>query len=216
MLSVTGKYPMPTVAEIEKLLPAAKHLIAKRYRFIETAQAGAIASKFGLSRDQMKTAIVLADRLRRQQQLFEKHPGFRVDGMVDITAPINLAPVQPSPEEIERRQAESLRKWREHKAAQEAARKSEPQEWTMPGKHKRIPIERQVWIGQQLLAVKAKLPHGHFRAWVENNSGLTWSQASRLVRLAREAAQREEGSSRTTEPKSADARQRADMGQIAA
>jgi hypothetical protein len=89
-----------------------------------------------------------------------------------------------------------------------------------PAKGEHVPIERQVWLGQRLLEVKAKLPRGHFRRWVEDHSGISWTQASRFIQAAnatvQEAAQREEGSSRTVEPETADARQRADMGQIAA
>jgi hypothetical protein len=92
----------------------------------------------------------------------------------------------------------------------------------MPGKQGRIPIERQIWLRQQLLAVKAKLPHSHFRAWVEEKSGLTWSQASRFVKLAKETPQQvaqsdgEQSRTPTIEPETAGAHQRADMGQIAA
>jgi len=68
----------------------ALHLIAKGYRYIEPKQAGGIAARFKVSREQMQAAIILADRIRRQQQLFEKRPTFRVDGLVEISAPIDL------------------------------------------------------------------------------------------------------------------------------
>lgn len=42
--------------------------------------------------------------------------------------------------------------------------------------------------GRQLLNVKASLPHGHFRRWVEDKSGITYSQAQRYMSAARSSA----------------------------
>lgn len=39
--------------------------------------------------------------------------------------------------------------------------------------------------GRQLLNVKASLPHGHFRRWVEDKSGITYSQAQRYMSAAK-------------------------------
>ncbi|KAA3500265.1 hypothetical protein DXM26_20580 [Agrobacterium tumefaciens] len=41
--------------------------------------------------------------------------------------------------------------------------------------------------GRQLLNVKASLPHGHFRRWVEDKSGITYSQAQRYMSAAKRA-----------------------------
>lgn len=41
--------------------------------------------------------------------------------------------------------------------------------------------------GKQLLSVKASLPHGHFRRWVEDKSGITYSQAQRYMSAAKVA-----------------------------
>lgn len=39
--------------------------------------------------------------------------------------------------------------------------------------------------GRRLLEVKEQLPHGHFRRWVEDKSGITYSQAQRWMKEAK-------------------------------
>ncbi|MBB4272340.1 DUF3102 domain-containing protein [Rhizobium mongolense] len=48
--------------------------------------------------------------------------------------------------------------------------------------------DRAIELGKKLLAVKADLPHGHFMPWVRDESGISYIQAQRYMRLAREAA----------------------------
>lgn len=97
-----------------------------------------------------------------------------------------------------------------------AVREVRPQ---LPDKGQHVPIARQVELGQKLIAMKAQLPRGHFRRWVEDESGISWSQASRFIKLAnakaREGAQREQGQSRTIEPETLDDRQRTNLGRAA-
>lgn len=45
--------------------------------------------------------------------------------------------------------------------------------------------DQKVEIGQKLLAVKARLPRGHFGPWVMENSGMTASMVQQCMRGAR-------------------------------
>lgn len=56
-----------------------------------------------------------------------------------------------------------------------------------PRAWERLPETEKAHYGRQLLEVKASLPHGHFRRWVEDKSGITYSQAQRYMSAAREA-----------------------------
>ncbi|MDC7257398.1 DUF3102 domain-containing protein [Shinella sp. YE25] len=58
----------------------------------------------------------------------------------------------------------------------------------LPQRYERVSDEKMAAMGAELLAVKAKLPHGHFRVWVEEKSGITYRQAQRFMRMARELA----------------------------
>ncbi len=42
-------------------------------------------------------------------------------------------------------------------------------------------------LGRELLAIKARLPRGHFVPRVEEKSGISYSAAQRFMRAAREA-----------------------------
>lgn len=61
-----------------------------------------------------------------------------------------------------------------------------PEEYRPPRQYERISEERMVELGTRLLEVKARLPHGHFRLWVENESGITYSHACKWMQKARE------------------------------
>ncbi|WP_245260754.1 DUF3102 domain-containing protein [Agrobacterium sp. 10MFCol1.1] len=54
-----------------------------------------------------------------------------------------------------------------------------PREW------QRLSEAEKASYGRQLLNVKASLPHGHFRRWVEDKSGITYSQAQRYMSAAK-------------------------------
>lgn len=63
-----------------------------------------------------------------------------------------------------------------------------PAEAAAPRKHERMSIERQAAIGRRLLAIKEQLPRGHFRPWIEEKSGISYTQAARCMKLARRDA----------------------------
>lgn len=56
-----------------------------------------------------------------------------------------------------------------------------------PRRGEHVSIERQIAIGRDLIRVKGQLPHGHFRLWVEDKSGITYTQARRYMKAAKEA-----------------------------
>lgn len=56
-----------------------------------------------------------------------------------------------------------------------------------PRAWERLPEAEKVHYGRQLLKVKASLPRGHFRRWVEDKSGITYSQAQRYMSAAKGA-----------------------------
>jgi hypothetical protein len=58
------------------------------------------------------------------------------------------------------------------------------QSW-LPSPWERISEERQALIGRKLLQVKAELPHGHFGPWIDEQSGITRSQAARFMKAAK-------------------------------
>lgn len=57
----------------------------------------------------------------------------------------------------------------------------------LPRAWERLPEAQKVHYGRQLLQVKVSLPRGHFRQWVEDKSGITYSQAQRYMSAAKEA-----------------------------
>jgi hypothetical protein len=91
----------------------------------------------------------------------------------------------------------------------------------VPEKGEHVPIERQIELGRELLAIKGKLPHGHFRRWVEDHSGLSYKRATQFIKAAkariREAAQRDQRPVLAAmDAESAAALDRADIGQTTA
>lgn len=54
----------------------------------------------------------------------------------------------------------------------------------LPQRYERVSDEKMATMGAELLAIKGKLPRGHFRVWVEETSGISCSQAQRFMRAA--------------------------------
>ncbi|MGO7542205.1 hypothetical protein ACC680_26895 [Rhizobium ruizarguesonis] len=54
------------------IIDIAESLAKSRYRFITDMQIGALRRKYGASRDEIRSAAILADRLRRQRQIDEQ------------------------------------------------------------------------------------------------------------------------------------------------
>lgn len=69
-----------------------------------------------------------------------------------------------------------------------APRREGPTPQRLPRPYERVADDKAIWMGADLLRVKASLPHGHFRRWVEEKSGITYSQAQRYMRAAKAAA----------------------------
>lgn len=60
-----------------------------------------------------------------------------------------------------------------------------PRSKALPQRWERISDEEKRSIGRKLLAIKSELPRGHFGPWLRDESGLTFSQAQRYMRLAK-------------------------------
>jgi len=61
---------------------------------------------------------------------------------------------------------------------------AEPPRPRPPRPYERVSADKMVEYGSKLLQVKQQLPHGHFRRWVEDKSGITYSQAQRFMNAA--------------------------------
>jgi hypothetical protein len=72
------------------IIDIAESLATSRYRFITDMQIGALRRKYGASRDEIRSAAILADRLRRQRQLDEPCNTFTVSPLIPPHAPIAL------------------------------------------------------------------------------------------------------------------------------
>ena len=59
----------------------------------------------------------------------------------------------------------------------------------IPRKNERVPEERMIELGRELLEIKAKLPRGHFGPWIEEKSGISYCAAMRFMRAAKKAAE---------------------------
>lgn len=79
----------------------AERLAESPGRFLTEVQMGPYQRHHGFTRDEVRTAAVLADRIRRRRQLSEGISTFRVDGLVDIDAPVIL-PVKEKPKRARR------------------------------------------------------------------------------------------------------------------
>lgn len=64
------------------------------------------------------------------------------------------------------------------------APRRQPQVPCMPRPGEHVDIETQIEISRRLIEMKAQLPRGHFR--VEDKSGVTYSQAQRWMKAAKD------------------------------
>ncbi|EJC69360.1 hypothetical protein Rleg5DRAFT_5150 [Rhizobium leguminosarum bv. viciae WSM1455] len=68
----------------------AETLATSRFRFLTDIQIGALRRKYSASRDEIRSAAILADRLRRQRQLDNQWNTFTVSPQIPADAPIVL------------------------------------------------------------------------------------------------------------------------------
>ena len=64
-----------------------------------------------------------------------------------------------------------------------------PRQPRFPRRHERLSEAEMAELGRRLLQVKAGLPRGHFLPWIEEKSGISYGQAQRWMKAAREAVQ---------------------------
>ena len=57
----------------------------------------------------------------------------------------------------------------------------------IPRKGEHVPEARMVELGRELIAIKARLPRGHWLPWVREKSGLTECAVVRFMRAAKAA-----------------------------
>lgn len=57
----------------------------------------------------------------------------------------------------------------------------------LPRAYERLSEARMVELGRELIAIKAKLPRGHFGPWVKEKSGISYTAAQRFMRAAKRA-----------------------------
>lgn len=57
----------------------------------------------------------------------------------------------------------------------------------LPRTYERLSEARMIELGRELLAIKAKLPQGHFMPWVKEKSGISYTAAQRFMRAAKDA-----------------------------
>jgi hypothetical protein len=64
-------------------------------------------------------------------------------------------------------------------------REAQIEAYRPPRRYERLSEERMIELGTRLLEVKARLSHGRFRLWVDEESGITYSQAQKWMQKAR-------------------------------
>jgi len=69
----------------------AEDLSTTRFRFLNDVQIGILRRKYGATRDDVRTAAIMADRIRRHRQAEEKYNSFDVK-LVPLDAPVALQP----------------------------------------------------------------------------------------------------------------------------
>jgi hypothetical protein len=80
----------------------AEDLSTTRFRYLNDVQIGALRRKYGVTRDEVRSAAIMADRIRRHRQAEEQRNSFRLE-LVAIDAPIVLkAEQKPSKRKHER------------------------------------------------------------------------------------------------------------------
>ncbi len=75
------------MADIEAM---ATYLAGSRLRFLTDIQIGTMRRKYGASRDEVRSAAIVADRIRRQRQVSEGRSCFTVSPQIAPDAPIVL------------------------------------------------------------------------------------------------------------------------------
>ncbi len=65
------------------------------------------------------------------------------------------------------------------------AREAQREAYRPPRRYERLSEDRMIELGTRLLEVKAQLSHGRFRRWVDEESGITYSQAQKWMQKAR-------------------------------
>ncbi|TXH81179.1 MAG: hypothetical protein E6Q77_08600 [Rhizobium sp.] len=68
----------------------AAYLASSRLRFLTDIQIGTMRRKYGASRDEVRSAAIIADRIRRRRQIEERRDGFTVGPQIAPDAPIYL------------------------------------------------------------------------------------------------------------------------------
>ncbi|WP_237357889.1 DUF3102 domain-containing protein [Rhizobium phaseoli] len=74
-------------------------------------------------------------------------------------------------------------------AALAAESRAKPDRPRLPRPFERVPEEKMIQIGRELIRIKDQLPHGHFGPWVREQSGLSYKQAQSFMRAATAAQQ---------------------------
>lgn len=68
----------------------AERLASSKVRFITDLEIGAYRRQYGATRDEVRAAAIMADRIRRQEQVTRNLPTFAVHAIVAPCAPIVL------------------------------------------------------------------------------------------------------------------------------
>ncbi|QXZ80943.1 hypothetical protein [Rhizobium sp. L51/94] len=70
-------------------LVIAEHLAFGKPRFLTDVQIGVLRRKYGATRDEVRTAAIMADRIRRHRQAEEQRNSFRIK-LVPMDALVTL------------------------------------------------------------------------------------------------------------------------------
>lgn len=73
-----------------RVVAIAETLASSKYRFLTDVQIGTLRRIHKASRDEIRAAAILADRIRRQEQLSQNRPTFAVHAIVGPEVPITL------------------------------------------------------------------------------------------------------------------------------
>nr|WP_314089410.1 hypothetical protein [uncultured Shinella sp.] len=74
----------------ERIGAIALKLASSKVRYITDLQIGAYRRQYGATRDEVRAAAIMADRMRRQTQIAQNRPTFAVHAIVGPEAPIEL------------------------------------------------------------------------------------------------------------------------------
>lgn len=92
---------MINLVDTARVRQIADRLATSDVRFITDPQIGAFRRHYQASRDEVRAAAILADRMRRQAQMAQNSPTFAVHAIVGPEAPIAL-PAEKSARERRR------------------------------------------------------------------------------------------------------------------